>query len=419
MEIREHLRQAAEATASHPRRAIASSMGVFWGAAAIVLLLAWGSGFRSYMYGELQSYGRPMIFMVGGITSSGFPGHRPGVRIEISRDDIAAAERATPELVDAILPEHLVDEGDRVLVRAGHRVRRLDVSGVDERFAGYRKFEIGAGRFFDRSDVAHQRNVAVLGHEAAGDLFGDAGAAVGRRIRVEGHSFRVIGVADPKGTQYFNTNRPDNRLLMIPITTSEVRLGFHREDVERINVYPRPGASAEEVVGAIVANISERAGFHPEDTDAMRFFDLTDILGMIELIHAGFLVFVGVAGTITLLVAGVGIANFHLATLAERTVEIGVAKAIGARNRVLVVQAVIESLLVSSSAAGLGVATGVGACAALSWLAPPGLFPMPVISSSVIGITLGALVGVAAVAAVVPALRVRRMDVSAALRTAA
>jgi putative ABC transport system permease protein len=320
--------------------------------------------------------------------------------------------------VTAILPEHLVDDGDRVLVRAGERVRRLDLSGVDERFAEYRKFSIGVGRFFDRSDLDHHRSVAVIGHEAAADLFGDAEEALGRRIRIEGHPFRIIGVADPKGTQYVNTNRPDNRLLLIPITTSEVRLGFSEEDVERINVYPRPGVSGREVVGAVVANLSERAGFHPEDTDAIRYFDLTDMLGMVDLIYAGFLVFLSVAGTVTLLVAGVGIANFHLATLAERTVEIGVAKAIGARNRVLVAQTVIESLTVSTTAAGLGVATGVGACAALAWLAPPGLFPTPVISASVIGITLGALIGVATVAAVVPALRVRRMDVSAALRTA-
>jgi putative ABC transport system permease protein len=392
-------------------------MGVLWGSTGIVVLLAWGSGFQAYMHSELGRYGPPMLFVIPGVTSSGFPGHRSGVRVEISREDAAAAERASPDLVEAILPEHVSPRGERALLRAGGRVRRLDVSGVDERYARLRGFRIGLGRFFDVPDLARRRPVAVLGHEAAEELFGEARAALGKRIRVDGHPFKVLGVADRKGRQYYNTNRPDNRLLMVPITTAETLLGYREESVERLSVFPRAEASGRRTIEAVLATIAPRAGFHPEDTDAVRWFDLSDLLRLVDRICAGFLLFTGTAGTVTLLVAGVGIANFHLASLAERTVEIGVARALGARASTLVAQTLLESLLVSGTAALLGVAAGVAGCEALARLAPPGVFPTPVISGTAIGVTFVALVGVATVAAAVPALRVRRMEVAAALRS--
>ena len=91
MELRESLRQAVEVLSDHPRRAAASSLGVFWGAAAIVLLMAWGAGFRDYMKIELGRFGRSFVMMFPATTSSGFPGYRKGVRVEISREDVVAA----------------------------------------------------------------------------------------------------------------------------------------------------------------------------------------------------------------------------------------------------------------------------------------------------------------------------------------
>ena len=130
----------------------------------------------------------------------------------------------------------------------------------------------------------------------------------------------------------------------------------------------------------------------------------------------GFTIFIGLAGTITLLVGGVGIANYHLATLAEREVEIGIAKAIGARNSTLMWQSVLESTLVSGTASLAGLGLGLVGCAALEHVAPPGMFPLPIISGTAIAVTGAALCGVGVIAALVPALRVRRMDISSAVR---
>ena len=414
MELREHIREAFESLGDHPRRVIASAMGVFWGAAAIVLMLAWGSGFREFMRLELSSFGRGCVFIIPAVTSSGFPGHRAGVHVRFSRQDAAVAERANHDEVEAVLVEHLSQS--RVLAEAGGHVRRLDLNGVDERFAGLRNFHIARGRTFDAVDVEARRAVAILGYEAAAGLFGDAESAVGHTLRVDGHPFEVIGVAAHKGRQYINTNRPDNRMLMIPLTTAEALLGYDENAVERLSAYPRRGVSPERALRLVLATLGPRAGFHPDDLDAVRWFDITMPTRIAELFYAGFMIFMGVCGTVTLLIGAVGIANYQLATLAERAVEIAVARAIGARARTIVFQTVVESLLVSGGSALLGVSVGVVGCVALATLTPPGLFPTPIISPIAVAVTAIATLGVAVIAALVPALRVRRMDIAVALR---
>ena len=414
MELRESSRQAIEVLSDHPRRVVASSLGVFWGAAAIVLLMAWGAGFREYMKSELGRYGRSAVTIYPASTSSGFPGYRKGVRVEISREDAADAARENANLIEAILPEHLSEE--RLLVEAGDRVRRLDMSAADHRYAHYRKFAIGQGRFFDAGDVESRRAVAILGFEAAVDLFGSAERAIGGRIRVEGRGFEVIGVADRKGRQYMNTHRPDNRLLILPITTAEAKLGYRKEAVSRLMVYMLPGVSAAESANAVLSSLGPRAGFHPEDGDALKWFDNGQFLDLVDLFYAGFSVFIGVAGIVTLLIGAVGIANYHLATLSERSVEIAVSKAIGATNRTLIFQTVLESLFVSGSAALGGVALGLAACAALGRLSTSQALPHPIISLPAVVVTFVAVLGVAVVAAALPARRVTRIEISEALR---
>jgi putative ABC transport system permease protein len=233
---------------------------------------------------------------------------------------------------------------------------------------------------------------------------------------VEGRGFEVIGVADRKGRQYMNTHRPDNRLLILPITTAEARLGYREQAVSRLMVFALPGVSPEDSVNAVLSSLGPRAGFHPEDADALKWFDFAQFLGLVDLFYAGFSVFIGVAGIVTLLIGAVGIANYHLATLSERTVEVAVSKAIGATNRTLIFQTVLESLLVSGSAALGGVSLGLAACVALGRFSSSQALPHPIVSLPVVLVTFVAVVGVAVVAAALPARRVTKIEISEALR---
>jgi putative ABC transport system permease protein len=417
VELSERLRQARESVADRPRQVAASALGVFAGAAAMVVLLAWSSGFAVFMTQTFSHFGRPLVFAVPGITSSGFPGQRAGVEVRIDRRDARAAERDNRERVDAVVAEH--HSSERLLVEARGRVRRLDLTGTDERFPTYRNFRVAEGRFFDAGEVERARAVAVLGWEAAGELFGDPRAAVGRTLRVEGRPFELIGVLDEKtGRQNINTNRPDNRLLVVPVSAAEAQLGYDEESVSVLSVYPRDGVSGETALGGVLASLAGRGRFHPDDRDAIRHFDLTAILGALDLMSLGFTLFIGLAGTVTLLVGAVGIANYHLALLAEREVEIAIAKAIGARNRTLMLQGALESVLVSGVASVSGVALGLAVCQSLLRLAPSGMFPVPIVSATGLAVTAFALAAVGVVSGLIPALRVRRIDVALALRAA-
>ncbi|MEE3332638.1 MAG: ABC transporter permease [Myxococcota bacterium] len=405
-----------ESLADHPQRLIASAMGVFWGAAAIVFMLSFGSGFREYMITEMSRYGEGIVFMFPASTSSGFPGYRKRVRVRLARDDVAAIARAHPGLIEVALAEHLSET--KVLVEGGGHVRRLDMVGSGHRFVDYRNFEIGWGRSFTEREVDRRSAVALLGLTSAEALFGSAQAAIDQRIRVEGRSFKVIGVPRLKGRQYMNVSRPDDKLLIIPITTAEARLGYDPEQVSGVLLIPRDGVDAEVAVAAALKTLGPRAGFHPDDADAIKWFDTMIGVTLTSLLSAGLMVFIGVSGMVTLLIGGVGIANYHLATLAERTIEIAVCKALGAKNRTLVAQTVLESVAVSGGASLAGVLLGASACMAIRALTDPGVFPAPIVSGVATSVTLVAVLNVSVVAAVIPALRVRKMEISAALRAA-
>jgi putative ABC transport system permease protein len=415
MELREVIREAIDSLASHRRRAAAASIGLFWAAAAMVLLLAWGGGFREYMRVELQSFGPRVVVLNPSVTGSNFEGFRENRRVRIRREDAALVEAANAEEVEALLPEHV--SGRRLTVEGlAGRSRSLDLSAADERYAHYRSFAMGWGRFFDASEVSRARAVAVLGHDAAVDLAGSPEAAVGARIRIQGVSFTVVGVAAKKGRQYLSLTRPDNRLLILPITTAEEQLGYDEKAVSRLLLFPRPDADGALVTRRVIATLSRYCDFHELDERAIRKVDLSTLLGMVDLFYSGFTIFIGVTGTLTLAVGAIGVANHQIAVIAERTAEIAIAKAMGARNRTLVQQVVAEALIVGSLASLAGVTLGLLVCLAFATLPPAHSIPAPIVSPLVTVITLVALIGVAVVTALLPAGRVRTIDVSTALR---
>jgi putative ABC transport system permease protein len=415
MAPRELIREAFDSLASHRRRAAAASVGLFWAAAAMVLLLAWGGGFREFMRVELQSFGPRVVFLNPSITGSGFPGFREGRRVRIRRAVVARVERANAEEVEALLPEHISTRRLTVEGLAG-RSRSLDLSAADERYARYRTFDVRWGRFFDAADVSRAAAVAVLGHDAAVDLAGSPEAAVGARIRIAGLSFQVIGVAAKKGRQYTSLTRPDNRLVIVPITTAEEQLGYDEDAVSRLLLFPRPDADGAQVTTRVIAGLSPHCDFHPSDASALRKVDLSMLLGMVDLFYSGFTIFIGVTGTLTLLVGAIGVANHQIAVIAERTAEIAVAKAMGARDGTIVRLVVAEALIVGTISSLAGVTLGLLGCLALATLPPPHSIPSPIVSPLVTAITLVALIGVAVVTSLLPAGRVRTIDVATALR---
>ncbi len=202
----------------------------------------------------------------------------------------------------------------------------------------------------------------------------------------------------------------------MPITAAEELLGFNPEAVSRILVYPRPGVDPTSALAAVMQHLGPRAHFHPEDRWAYRAIDTASFTRLTDLLHTGFTLFVGIAGWIALLISAVGIANLHLANLAERTVEIGVCRTLGARSRTIVLQTLCESLVVSGGASFLGAALGILMCGVLRAVIPADDFPVPMLSLPAVLLTGLAMLTVSAVAAFIPALKAKSIDLAVALR---
>ena len=302
------------------------------------------------------------------------------------------------------------------LVRHGRRSKLLNVVGWDYDAANIRNFSAAEGRFLDPRDVADAATVAFLGPRAKERLFG-AAPALGEMIQIGAERFRVIGISNAKADQIMDVDNPDDLLIVIPYTTAQRRFAQTEKLREVILSAPR-----RELGGTAIAQAREltalHRGFDPRSDTALWSVDFWDTLKVLFGMLFATQLFMAVAGTLTLLVGAVGVMNIMLVVVTERTREIGVRKALGARNRDVFVQFLTEAVVVALSAGIAGTAAGLvllrasaGAfeSAGIAVSARPDPFTTAVVS--------GALVVVAIVAGALPAARAARVPPAEALRS--
>jgi putative ABC transport system permease protein len=395
---------------AHKLRFLLTSLGVAWGALMLTVLSAQIGEMNQHFRHELEEIGPKLVIMGRGMISHERVGERMSRELDLEPEHVerlealAIVEHASPSV-----------ELRNQVVRHGRRIKLLEVVGWDEDGGRIRNVGVAEGRFLTAGDVAGARRVAVLGPEAKRRLFG-ATPAIGEAIDVNGMRFRVIGVSEEKGTQVSNVGSPDDQLVIVPYTTAQ-RWFQQKDDVhELVLVAPEREQSAAAIDAARgLVGLHER--FTPDDDTsmwAMNYWDsLRPLFGMFLALQLFFLI----AGVVTLFVGAVGVMNMMLVVVGERTWEIGLRKALGARSRDVFAQFLLEATLVAGSAGALGAAGGVallqltkgvfqqGGIRATGW-------PDPLTTAA---ITLS-LVGVAIVAGVMPALRAARISPAEALR---
>ncbi len=387
-------------------RSFLAVLGIIIGVGAVISMLALGAGTRANILERVSSMGTNLLIVRPGL--AGRRGVMTGVAQTMTVDDALAIAADVPG-VDMVSP---VVSGSLQLKYFAKNAQTMTY-GVAPTYLHIRNFEIEHGRNFTDLEVERMARVAVIGPTTAENLFG-RDEPVGETIKIRGVNFEVIGVIKAKGDQGWSN--PDDQAL-IPITTAMKQiLGVER--VREIDVLTResPAGNAP-IVKATTELLRKRHRILPGAEDDFNVRDQAEMIDMATSFGNTMTILLGSLGGISLLVGGIGIMNIMLVTVAERTREIGLRKAIGARERDIRNQFLFESVLVSGIGGVLGVLGGVGVAYLIPWLARlSGQEFTTLVEWGSIAIALGVSVGVGVFFGYYPASRAARLDPVEALR---
>jgi len=346
MFLTELVQQSWTALRRNRMRSILTMLGISWGVVSLVLLLAFGEGLGGGIMEAVGSLGNNVIVLWPGQTSMQAGGQRAGRKIHYEYEDIQAIRAEVP-IIRAVSAESKGDFG----FKAGTRVVSIQTRGVEYPYASMRKIVAADGRNIEEGEFAARKPVVVLGHHAAERIFQGA-PAVGQTVLVQGRSFEVVGVMDIK-IQDSMYEGPDNEQAFIPYEVFNELT--NAKDPQMIVFQP---ISAELHTAALTAArnvIARRHHFEAKDNKATPEWDTVESGQMLRAFTIGLDALLGMIGALTLGVGGVGVMNIMLVSVTERTKEIGLLKAIGARRRHILVQFLIEALVLTFVGGALGV----------------------------------------------------------------
>jgi putative ABC transport system permease protein len=390
----EAVRTAFQAILANRLRSALTTLGVVIGVMSVVLLVSIGQGARSEITGAVEGLGSNLLFVLPGEDAFG----GPPARSRFTLDDVDAVARALPRGERRVSGQVLGTE----VVRAEGRRLTTTVFGVSAGHTDVVDLTVARGQGFAVSDVTGNRRVVLLGADAAAELFPDLDP-IGRSVTIGGSRFRVVGVLAEVGASAFG--RSPDRDLYVPLTAGLRLLSV--TNLDTIYVRAESPTSLEDDRAVVERVLGQR---HPETPFTV--FTQDEVLGVVDTI-LGILTFVlaAIAG-ISLLVGGVGVSNIMLVSVSERTREIGLRKALGARTRDITAQFLLEAVALTGLGGVLGLGLGVGFSQLVTALSP---IPAEITTWSIV-LALGVSTGVGLVFGVLPARRAGRLDPVEALR---
>jgi putative ABC transport system permease protein len=381
-------------------RSFLAMLGIIIGVGAVIAMLALGQGAREQVMERVSVMGTNLLIIRPG--QSIFHGVFSGIQQTLTEDDALALVDEVPG-VRQVAPA----VGGSVQIKYLGRNWRTRVTGTTATYLPIRDFAVGEGRSFTENEVETAARVVILGPVTVDNLFG-GDDAVGQVVKVNGINFTVIGVLKSKGDQgWFN---PDDQ-AMIPYTTAMNQL-LGLDYLAEIDVHAQDGADMTRMMADITRLLRKRHRLHEGTADDFNIRNQADMIETANQFTRTFTILLGGIASISLLVGGIGIMNIMLVTVTERTREIGIRKAIGAKERSILMQFLLEAVIVSGLGGAMGVLLGVVAALLVEHFTDftTVISPMNV----VMALTFSAMVGI--FFGWYPALRAARLDPVDALR---
>jgi putative ABC transport system permease protein len=329
-----------------PLRTTLTLSGVGWGTFAVVILLAFGSAVSRQNLKSFRGVGQGFVIAFPASTTITYQGLPKGRQVRLTPEQVFLAGQKVP----GIKRTSFEFTASRAI-----RHRREDVlntvRGVTIEYGDIRNIIAGKGRYINEADISQKRRVCLLGDVVTENLFHEE-EAVGRTIFIEGIPFTVVGVMKKKiQTSNFSGQR-DEHCAFIPWTTYSALFG--NKYVDSLIFQPANPANSKRTIRLMREELGDMAGFSPDDKDALFVWDWTEFEKSFSIFFLAFNIFLGVIGSFTLLVGGVGVASIMLVVVEERTKEIGIKLAVGAKRRHVLWQFFAESLTIVLFGGGLG-----------------------------------------------------------------
>jgi len=358
MFLKELISQGWQALMRNRLRSVLTMLGIVWGLASVVILLAYGQGLGGCVLSAFLNMGNNVIVIWPGQTSMQAGGQRAGKPVKYELEDVDAIREDVP-IIRSVSGEIDRDFGFKI----GTRVVSLLVRAVDMPYGQMRNLQLDDGRYFSETDFSDHRRVVILGYNAAKRVFQGA-PGVGQHVEIGGLDFEVIGTMRNK-IQDSCYNGPDNEDAFVPYEM--MRDLKNIRDPDEIIIQPTSAQLNKKALMAAREVIARRHHFDPKDDKATPEWDTIEDRGMINAFSYGLQAVLGLIGVCTLAVGGIGVMNIMLVSVTERTREIGMRKALGARPRHILVQFLLEALVLTF----IGGVIGIAVAEFLTWVIPP------------------------------------------------
>ena len=391
-------------------RVFLTVFGITWGTVAIIVLIAFGLGFKKQLTINMHGIGESISIMFPGKTTKPFEGFGTGRPISFIEDDAAMIASQVRD-VRAISPEYIKW---RVPVHVGENILNPAITGIYPIYAEMRNIipEPG-GRFINEPDLRDRRRVVLIGNKVKEFLFGETDA-VGRIIYVGDVPFTVIGVMQKKTQNSSYMSRDQDRIFIPASTFSSVFGDIHLRD---IIFQPKDPSRADEVDQEVREVLGKRYRFDPADHDAVWIWDTNTFDKFLFYFFLAFNLFMALIGSFTLAVGGIGVANIMYIVVQERIKEIGIKRAVGAKRSNILFQFFMETFFIISIGSVFGFAIAYGIITAMHFVPIQEFVGTPELSIQVALAAITVLSVIGFVAGVMPARRAANLDVVECLRT--